>query len=211
MAPLDVGDVVYVASDNTLYQIGSRNSVQKQAIPIGNYYPKLVYGNGNRAIDMIGQPANMQSVYQDGDAFVVPRMEFVYSSDLFGMGRNDCPLIFSFWRGLQDGQNAVVQFPFASPHPYEPDGSAIAGAVDLRFYDGATSVWNQQHKDWVRKTDGGLEVFADATMNTKQVFEWNFQKPIRKRNELMIRKKLIYQIDQEGNLRAEVQGVKVIP
>lgn len=211
MAALDVGDVVHSLSDNKLYQIGPRNSVQKQAISIGNYYPEFTYGNGKRTLEMIGQPANMETIYQDGDAFTVPRFEFLFSSDLFGMGRNECPLIFSFWRGMQDGQNGVVQFPFASPHPYVPDGTAVGSGVDLRFYDATNSIWQQQHKDWHRKVDRTLEMFADAQLTLKQVFQWSFQKPIRKRHEVMVRSKLIYQIDQEGNVRAEVQAIKVQP
>lgn len=211
MAPLNMGDVVRCRADNKLYKMGARNTVQKKAVPMQNYYPKLVYGNGKRALDIIGQPANMETIYQDGDALVLPRFEFVFSSDLFGMGRNECPLIFSFWRGLQDGQYAQVQFPFASPHPYLPDGSAIAGAVDLRFHSESNSIWKQQHEDFVRKADRTLTVFADASMNLKDVFLWDFSKPIRKRNELMVRSKLIYQIDQAGNVEAEVQAVKIMP
>lgn len=211
MAALNVGDVVHVRSDNKLYQIGARTSVQKQALPLKNYYPDMVYGNGSRTLEMIGAPANMETLYHNDDAFVVPRFDFEFSSDLFGMGRNECPLIFSFWRGLQDAQNGTVQYPFASPHPYLPDGSAIANAVDLRFYDAATSIWKQLHEDWVRKVDRTLGVFSDADMDIKQIFEWDFTKPIRKRNELMLRGSLIYEIDQAGNVRAEVQAIKIMP
>lgn len=211
LAQMDVNDVVHALADNKLYKIVQRTSLFKQAIAIANYYPPLVYGNGQRSIDMIGQPANMETIYHDGDAFVVPRFEFLFSSVLFGMGRNDCPLIFSFWRGMQDAQNGVVQYPFASPHPYYPDGAAIANAIDLRFYDASQSIWNQLHKDWHRKVDRTLEVFAGANMNLKDVFQWSFQKPIRQRHNLMVRSKLIYEIDQEGNISAEVQAIKVQP
>ena len=211
LAQLDIGDVVYVKSDNTLYSIQPRTTVWKQAVPIGNYYPELVYGKGKKMLDMIGQPANMHTIWHDIDAIVVPRFEFLFSSDLFGMGRNECPLIFSFWRGLKDMQGSAGKYPFASPHPYEPNGTAISNAVDLRFYEASESIWQQKHKEWVRKTDGGLEVFADADMNQKQIFEWTFTKPIHQRNNLLVRQKLIYQIDQDGNISAEVQAIKVIP
>ena len=211
MAARNMGDVILAKADNKLYKLAARDSVQKKAVAMENYYPPYVYGNGKRSLQMIGQPANMETLYHDADAVVLPRFEFAFSSGLFGMGRNECPLIFSFWRGLKDGQNGVAQFPFCSPHPYNPDGSAISGAVDLRFYNENTSIWKQQHEDFVRKADRTLTVFADASMNLKDVFQWDFRKPIRKRNELMLRSKLIYQIDQEGNVQAEVQAVKIIP
>lgn len=211
LAEYELNDVIHAKADNKLYRILPRNSVQKQAVPMGNYYPEMVYGNGKRTIDMIGQPANMETIYSDGDALVLPRFDFVFSSDLFGMGRNDCPLIFSFWRGLKDGQNSVVQYPFASPHAYNPDGSAISGAVDLRFFDDAASIWNQQHERWHRKVDRTLQVFATANMNLKEIFQWNFRKPIRRRHDLMLRSKLIYDTDQAGNVSAEVQAVKIMP
>lgn len=211
MAPLNIGDVIHALAENKLYRVAARNSVTKYAEPLGNYYPQFTYGDGKRTLEMIGQPANMETVLTDADSIVVPRFDFVFSSDLFAMGRNDMPLVFSFWRGLQNGQKGVVQFPFASPHAYLPNGSSISGAIDLRFFDNAASVWNQLHQEWQRKTDGGLEVFADAHLTLKDVFEWDFTKPIRQRHNVMVRSKLIYEINQEGTIKAEVQAIKLQP
>ncbi len=207
----NVDDVIYSISDNKIYGVRALNSVLKIARSIGNYYPAFIYGNGKRTLEMIGQPANMETIKTDGDSIVVPRFDFAFSSDLFAMGRNNMPLVFSFWRGLQNGQNGVVQFPFATPHAYLPNGSSIAGAIDLRFYNDAASIWQQLHSEWVRKTDGSLEVFADAHLTLKDVFEWTTKTPIAKRNEVMVRSKLIYEIKQDGSLKAEVQAVKIQP
>jgi len=211
MAPLNIGDVVYSKAENKIYKVAAFNSVVKTAQSLGNYYPEFINGDGKKALEMIGQPANMEAVKTDADTIVVPRFDFVFSSALFAMGRNECPLVFSFWHGLKDGQEAAVQFPFATPHAFNPNGSAISGAVDLRFYDDSTSVWQQQHKEWQRKVDGALEVFAPANLTLTDVFKWDFSRPIHKRNELMVRSKLIYEINQEGAVRAEVQALKIIP
>jgi hypothetical protein len=211
LAAYRIGDIVYSRSDNKLYRVVPIASIYKGVVPINNYYPELVYGDGKRTLEMIGHPANMESLVHEGDVPVLPRFDFEFSSDLFGMGRKDCPLIFSFWRGLKYGQQGAQQFPFASPHPYEPDGTAITNAIDLRFYDAAISIWQEQHADFVRKADRTLTLFADANMNLKDVFQWDFRKPIRSRNDLMLRSKLIYQIDQDGNVDAEVHAVKITP
>lgn len=206
-----VDDVIYSLADNKIYGVRALNSVLKVARSLGNYYPQFTYGTGKRTLEMIGQPANMETVLTDADSIVVPRFDFVFSSDLFAMGRNDMPLVFSFWQGLQNGQKGVVQFPFATPHAYLPNGGSISGAIDLRFSTNAASVWPLLHSEWVRKTDGGLEVFADAHLTLKQVFEWDFTKPLRQRNNVMVRSKLIYEINQDGAIKAEVQAIKLQP
>lgn len=209
LASYEVGDVVHILSINTLASVGRLSGVVKGIVLLGNYYPPYVYGNGTRTLEMIGQPANMHAIFTDDDTVVVPRFDFRFSSDLFGQGRKDCPLVFSFWHGLTDAVDGSIEFPFASPHPYEPDGTAIANGIDLRFLNDSASVWELQHADWVRRVNESTVVFAKADMNVKQVFEWDFTKPIRHRYTNLVRSKLIYEIDQTGNIEAEVQAVKI--
>lgn len=205
----DIGTVVRDLSSNTLWKLGVNTSVSRRWKPLGNYYPNHIYGDGKASLEMIGQPANMEMMAFEDDYIVVPRMDVKGSSILFGMGRRDCPLMFSFWHGMQDSYNGDFQYPMASAHPYDVQGS-LAGSVDLRFqsYSGK-SVWSTKHEEWHRKVNGTFSLIGNAFMSPKDVFEWTFRNPFRIRYNTFIRKSLVYSIDQYQQIKAQIQGVKI--
>lgn len=173
--------------------------------------PPLIYGDGRRAIDLGACVAQLKYLYNDGDMVLIPWFNTQGNTELFGGIRNDKPIVHAIWHGLQDSENGSYQYPFASPAIYDATG-AIIGSIDLRMVDGLSqSVWERFYEDWIRKVNHELTFEAGAFLNFKQIFELDFNAPIRRRYTLYILKRLIYEIDQEGNISAEVQAIKVQP
>ncbi|MGB1316888.1 MAG: hypothetical protein ACPG5W_01710, partial [Flavobacteriales bacterium] len=207
-----LNDVVYVTSQFAVYRLGQPDEVSEtQWEFLGSKLPPLVYGNGSRNITQIGQPAQMAYVYNDGEWLLVPWFNTKGNTVLFGADKQSMPIVHAMWYGLQDDESGNREYPFASGAIYSASGATI-GNVDLRFVEGLPeSVWEIWFEEWMRRVDMSLQVEAQAFINYKQIFELDLDSPIRRRFVKYVMSKVLYDVDQYGNIEAEIQAVKIAP
>jgi hypothetical protein len=206
-----VDDVVYVTNQFAYYRLTVIEDRSLGWVFEASKLPPLVYGNGARQVNMIDAPAQMKYLLNDDDMVLLPWFNTEGNTVLFGGINNDKPIVHAIWYGLQDSENGDYEYPFASSSIYDATGADI-GNVDLRFVeDLPESVWERYWKDWVQKVDNSLSFETPADFNYKQIFELDFNSPIRRRFVKYVLKRVIYEIDQNGKIDAEIQAVKINP
>lgn len=205
-------DFVYVTAQNAYYTLAASDIGVRYWLFSGTLMPKLVYGDGKRTLTQQAQPAQMKYLYKDGDYVLVPWSNLVGNSPLLNTGTdNKAPIVFATWYGMQDSEQGDFTYPFASGSIYDATGAEI-GNTDLRFIETLPeSVWQQYFEDWVRKVDYSLSFEADAVLSYKQIFELDMRSPIRRRFVRYVISRVIYEVDQQGKITAEVQAVKIVP
>jgi hypothetical protein len=206
-----VDDVVYLTNQFAYYRLTVAEDRTISWEFEANKLPPFIYGNGNRNINMIDAPAQMKYLQNDDDMVLLPWFNTEGNTVLFGGIENDKPIVHAIWYGLQDSENGDYQYPLASSSIYDATGADI-GNLDLRFLeDLPESVWEKYWNDWVRKVDFSLEFESPADLNYKDIFELDFNAPIRRRFVKYVIKKVLYDVDQNGNIDAEIQAVKIQP
>lgn len=204
-------DVVYMTNQFAYYRLGQdENGLLEWQFEASKLAP-LIYGNGARQISMEDAPAQMKYLYNNGDMVLLPWLNTQGNTILFGGIESDKPIVHAIWHGLQDSEAGNYQYPFATGAKYDATGADIAD-IDLRLIDGLSeSVWELYWKDWARKVDLSLQFESPADLNYKQIFQLDFNSPIRRRFVKYVMKRVLYEVDQNGNIDAEIQGVKIQP
>jgi hypothetical protein len=205
----ELQDVVLITSQFAFYRLEQNAEGLLQWNFEASKLPPLVYGNGARRITMEDCPAQMKYIFTDGDMALIPWVNNTGNTVLFGGISNNKPIIHAMWYGMQDSEGGIYQYPMASGAKYDATGADI-GDIDLRFLESLPeSVWNKYWEEWVRKVDFNLQMETSANLNYKQIFELDFDSPIRRRFTTYVLKRVIWEVDQNGNIDAEIQAVKI--